>query len=133
MDFFRRKKDDDDAPLDPNARSPQLGLKYKDLALLGQLMSQGADLTKPRHALYYLYFASRDIAEQGAEEARAARLCPARSATRFPSTPISGRWSASASTRSSTPPGVIAADDLFQGIADRHGAEFDGWEAAAKP
>jgi hypothetical protein len=31
------------------------------------------------------------------------------------------------------PPGVIAADDLFQGIADRHGAQFDGWEAAARP
>ena len=31
------------------------------------------------------------------------------------------------------PPGVIAADDLFQGIADRLGGEFDGWEAAAEP
>ena len=26
--------------------------------------------------------------------------------------------------------GVRQADDLFQGIADRHGGEFDGWEAA---
>jgi hypothetical protein len=25
---------------------------------------------------------------------------------------------------------VRGADDLFQGIADRHGGEFDGWEAA---
>jgi hypothetical protein len=31
------------------------------------------------------------------------------------------------------PPGVIAADDLFQGIADRLDGEFDGWEAAAQP
>ena len=27
-------------------------------------------------------------------------------------------------------PGVRAADDLFQGIADRLEGEFDGWEAA---
>ena len=26
--------------------------------------------------------------------------------------------------------GVRTADDLFQGIADRHGGDFDGWEAA---
>ena len=26
--------------------------------------------------------------------------------------------------------GVRSAVDLFQGIADRAGAEFDGWEAA---
>jgi hypothetical protein len=31
------------------------------------------------------------------------------------------------------PKGVIAADDLFQGIADRLGGDFDGWEAAAQP
>ena len=31
------------------------------------------------------------------------------------------------------PPGVIAADDFFQGIADRLDGEFDGWEAAARP
>ena len=29
--------------------------------------------------------------------------------------------------------GVIASDNLFQGIADRLGGEFDGWEAAATP
>jgi len=70
--FRRNKKADDEPPVDPNARSPQLGIRYKDLALLGQLMGQGADLTKPRHALYYLYFTTRDTAELGAVEARAA-------------------------------------------------------------
>jgi hypothetical protein len=132
MNFFKRKKNDDDAPVDPNARSPQLGLKYKDLALLGQLMSQGADLTKPRHALYYLYFASRDIAEQGAEEARAAGYaCEVRDP--LPINPDQWSLVCQRSDALLDPAGVIAADDLFQGIADRHGAEFDGWEAAAKP
>jgi hypothetical protein len=34
--LFSRKRDDE--PVDMNERSPQLGLKYKDLAVLDQLM-----------------------------------------------------------------------------------------------
>jgi hypothetical protein len=30
-----------------------------------------------------------------------------------------------------TPDFVREADDFFQGLADRHGAEYDGWEASA--
>ena len=37
--------------------------------MLGQLMKAGADLTKPRHALYYLYFMSRETAETASAEA----------------------------------------------------------------
>ncbi len=40
--MFGRKKDE--APVDMNDRSPQLGIKYKDLVILGQLMQLGADL-----------------------------------------------------------------------------------------
>ena len=57
MGLFRRTKNDrDDEPVDPDDRSPQLGLKYKDLAVLGQLMDAGADLDQPRHVLHYSYF-----------------------------------------------------------------------------
>ena len=31
------------------------------------------------------------------------------------------------------PNGVVAADNLFQDMADRLGSDFDGWEAAATP
>jgi hypothetical protein len=130
--LFRRNKKADDAPVDPNDRSEQLGIKYKDLALLGQLMGQGADLTKPRHALYYLYFTAPDAAEAGAVEARAAGYsCEVRDP--LPTNP--GQWALVCERPDAvlSPAGVIAADDLFQGIADRHGAEFDGWEAAATP
>jgi hypothetical protein len=130
--LFKRNKKSDETPVDPNDRSPQLGLKYKDLAVLGQLMAQGADLTKPRHALYYLYFTTRDSAELGAGEGRAAGYsCEVREP--LPINP--GQWSVVCERSDAVldPPGVIAADDLFQGIADRHGAEFDGWEAAATP
>ena len=50
-----------------NERSPQLGLRYKDLAVLQQLMENG----------------------------------------------------------------IREADDFFQGLADRHTAEYDGWEVSA--
>jgi len=95
-------------------------------------MAQGADLTKPRHALYYLYFPSRDAADTGAEEARAAGYgCNVREP--LPEHP--DQWSLVCERPDAVldPAGVIASDNLFQGIADRLGGEFDGWEAAAKP
>jgi hypothetical protein len=130
--FWNRKPKGDDEPVDPNARSEQLGIKYKDLALLGQLMQAGADLTKPRHALYYLYFASRESAEAASGEAEAAGYT---CRVRDPLPEYPGQWSLVCERPDAVldPPGVIAADDLFQGIADRAGAEYDGWEAAATP
>ena len=134
MFLFNRKKKEkkDEAPVDLNARSPQLGIKYKDLQVLGQLMEQGADLTKPRHALYYLYFSTRDAAEEGADAARTAGYtCEVRDP--LPAYP--DQWSVRCERSDVVldPSGVIAADDLFQGIADRLGGDFDGWEAAAQP
>jgi hypothetical protein len=64
---FKRKKNADE-PVDLEARSPQTGLKYRDIQLLGQMMSQGADLNQPRHTLYYLYFDTREAAAAGAVE-----------------------------------------------------------------
>jgi hypothetical protein len=129
--LFRRKKKDDEAPVDPNARSEKLGIRYKDLAVLGQLMQQGADLTKPRHALYYLYFKSEESAN-----AAAAEIGPTGYSCDVHETPSQpGSWSLICQRDDAVldPPGVIAADNLFQGVADRHQAEYDGWEAAARP
>ena len=131
MPLFGRKKKDDE-PVDPEARSPELGVKYKDLMLLGQLIQQGADLTQPRHALYYLYFSSREAADSGAEDGRGAGYsCEVRE----PLPQYPGQWSVVCERNDAVldPTGVNAADDLFQGIADRLGGEFDGWEAAARP
>jgi hypothetical protein len=131
---FLRKRDKpaDEQPVDMEARSPELGVKYKDLLLMGQLLQQGADLHQPRHALYYLYFNDRSSAEVGAADGRAAGYtCEVRE----PLPEFPGQWSLVCERPDAMidPPGVIAADDLFQGIADRHGAQFDGWEASARP
>ena len=128
MFLFKRKKKDEEA-VDMNARSPESGLKYKDIALLGQMMKQGADLNQPRHALYYLYFGSREAAEAGAVDGRTAGYsCEVRDP--LPGSP--GQWSLVCERPDAVLdiPGVRRADDLFQGIADRLRGEFDGWEAA---
>src|SRR5688500_5568438 len=70
MTLFRRKKRDDE--VDPEERSPQLGLKYKDLLVLAQLQENGAKLAEPRHVLHYLYFGSRAGAEAAQTPAAAA-------------------------------------------------------------
>ena len=130
--FLFKRKPKDDEPVDPEARSEQLGVKHKDLLVLGQLLQQGADLKQPRHALYYLYFPERDAAGAGAEEARAAGYsCEVRDP--LPEQP--DQWSLICERPDAVldPNGVIAADDLFQGIADRLGGDFDGWEAAGTP
>jgi hypothetical protein len=128
MFLFRRKKKDDE-PVDMNARSPETGLKYKDIALLGEMMKGGADLSLPRHALYYLYFSSREAAEAGAVTGQAGGYsCEVRDP--LPGYP--GQWSLVCERHDAVLDidGVRGADDLFQGIADQHGGEFDGWEAA---
>jgi hypothetical protein len=129
MFLFKRRKPEDDAPVDMEARSPQTGLKYKDIALLGQLMQNGADLREPRHALYYLYFAQQADAEVGADRARAAGYaCDVHPAPG----PAEGQWSVVCERPDAVLDidGVRNADDLFQGIADALRGDFDGWEAA---
>src|SRR3990170_7273766 len=127
FDRLRGKKDE--APVDLEARSPETGLKYKDIALLGEMMKQGADLSRPRHALYYLYFGTREAAEAAAAEGRGAGYsCEVRE----PLAAYPGQWSIVCERPDAVldMTGVREADDLFQGIADRSGGEFDGWEAA---
>jgi hypothetical protein len=131
MPLFSRSKPDDQ-PVDPEARSPELGVKYKDLLLMGQLLQQGADLHQPRHALYYVYFPTRDAAEAAAIAARdAGYTCEVRD----PLPEYPDQWLALCERPDAMidPNGVNAADELFQGLADRLNGQFDGWEAAARP
>ena len=128
MRLFNRKKEEEE-PVDLEARSPVTGLKYKDIAVLGQMMKSGADLTKPRHVLYYLYFGGQEPAEAGAVDGRAAGYtCDVRDP--LPAYP--GQWCLVCEKPDAVLdiPTVREADDLFQEIADRLGGEFDGWEAS---
>jgi hypothetical protein len=127
--FDRLRGKQDDEPVDMEARSPKTGLKYKDIAWVGEMMKQGADMNQPRHALYYLYFGTREAAEAAAVDGReAAYSCEVRDA--LPQYPGQWRLVCERSDAVLDIAGVRGADDLFQGIADRLEGEFDGWEAA---
>jgi hypothetical protein len=125
--LFRKKSDDE--PVDMNERSPQLGVKYKDLMVLDQLMKTGADLTASRHVIYYSYAPGEDVAHAMGREAETAGWT---AEVREPLPNFPGQWSVVCETHAVTSPDFVReADDFFQDLADRHGAEYDGWEASA--
>lgn len=128
MGLFRRRRDNDEAPVDMDAVSPVTGLKYKDIAVLGELMKHGADLTEPRHAIYYLYFPHREPADAAATSAREVLFDVEVRAPR-PEVP---QWSVVCERHDVvlSPDVVIEADRFFQELADTLGGEYDGWEAS---
>ena len=71
MPLFRKRRDDE--PVDMNGRSPRLGVRYKGLAVLDQLVKNGADLSESRHVIYYSYAPSEETAHGDA-----ARRCDER-------------------------------------------------------
>ena len=128
MGLFRKRRNDDDRPVDPEERSPQLGLKYKDLALLGQLQKHGADLRQPRHVIYFSYAHSAEAAEGMAGEARA-RGFDAMTMDPLPDYP--NDWQVRCETTVALMADVVRENtDWFEALAARHGGEYDGWEAA---
>lgn len=126
MAIFRRKRDE---PVDPNDRSPKLGLKYKDLAVLDQLTKLGADLQQPRHALYFSYFPTRQAAEAAAGQAAERGF---QAEVRDPVPEYPGQWCLQCDMHGVVldPPTVRAHGDLFDWLAQQHGGEYDGWEAS---
>lgn len=129
MSLFRRKPKTDD--VDPNARSPKTGIKYKDLDVVNLLVQHGADLSQPRHVLYFLYFGSEDAATQAAEQARS-RSFEATVNEPLPQRP--GDWSLKCERR-----GVVVDTetirgngDFFDQLAAQFGGEYDGWEASVR-
>ncbi len=120
MRLFRRKRDDE--PVDMNARSPQLGVKYKDLMVLDQLVNNGADLSASRHVIYYSYAPVREVGEAMAAEAEAAGWA---AEVREPLPKFPDQWGVICQRHAVTSPDFVReADDFFQGLADRHGAEY---------
>lgn len=101
-----------------------------DLLILRQLEGRGADLTRSRHILHFLYFA---------DEAAAKRAVSAIESAGYEVT-LTGpdedpaRWSVRAeATRVVDYSTVAGYRTRFEQIADEYGGEYDGWEAAAGP
>jgi hypothetical protein len=124
--LFRRKRDAE--PVAMNERSPQLGVKYKDLAVLDQLMKNGANLSETRHVVYYSYAPTAEAADAMRDEAESNGFA---AEVREPLPDFPGKWAVVSETHAATSPDfVVKADDFFEGLAERHGAEYDGWEAS---
>ena len=130
MPLFRRKSErsDDHQPIDPEARSPRLGVKYKDLAVMGQLVDRGADLARPRHVLYYCYAPTEAKGRVMAEAAQAQGFA---AAVREPLPQFPGQWAVISEVTAVVDPDFVRRNtDFFEALAELHDAEYDGWEAS---
>jgi hypothetical protein len=112
-----------------NQGAPKTPQEADSLALR-QLAGRGADLAKPRHVIHFLYFAreadARAAAQSVAEGSWTASVEP-------PSEAIA-EWCVKADGHRTVGPDTVAAfRTWFEGIAAKHGGEYDGWEAAARP
>jgi hypothetical protein len=124
--LFRRRNEQ---PVNPEERSPRLGVKIKDLVVMNRLMQAGADLSKSRHVIHFFYSRSAESAQTLADSAREQPGWEVKVGEPLPEYP--GRWSVVCETHA-----VVSAEfvrntgDLFDSLAARHQAEYDGWEAA---
>jgi hypothetical protein len=101
-----------------------------DELMLRQLAGLGADLSRPRHVLHFLYFDDEASANAAGEDIGNAGYETTVSAPRegIP------QWSVRAeSHRVVDRTTVDAFRAWFEGVASEHGGEYDGWEAAAEP
>jgi hypothetical protein len=117
-------------PVDLEGRAPQTGVKYKDLLVLGQLRKAGANLTAPRHVLYYLYFNDRATADLASSAATASGFA-VRIREPIPEDP--NKWGVVCERKSYVLSMDIVRDntDYFEELATRFGGIYDGWEASA--
>ena len=128
MGLFR-KRQRDDQPVDLDERSPQLGVKFKDLLILDQLMKMGADLTRPRHVVHFSYAPNAAAQQAMADEARV-RGFEVEAGEPLPDYPDD--WPVRCEQTVALRPEVVRDNtDFFEALAARHGGEYDGWEAAA--
>jgi Regulator of ribonuclease activity B len=101
-----------------------------DSLALRQLAGRGADLTKPRHVIHFLYFSAERDARTAADAIGEASW---KTVVEAPTETIAD-WCVKADDHRIVGPDTVAAfRTWFEGVAETHGGEYDGWEAAAKP
>jgi hypothetical protein len=100
-----------------------------DRLALRQLAGRGADLSKPRHVIHYLYFASERDAHEAAEAIGDAWKTQIEAPTKE-----TEQWCVKADgNRTMSFETASAFRAWFDELARQHRGEYDGWEAAAKP
>ena len=119
MNWFRKAKRDD--PL-----AGYSDVDARDRAVLSALVSNGADLGRPREVLHYLYFPEESTAGECSKELTDRWTVDVRPAAEGP------EWLVLA-TRAGlvlTPQEVQSARNTFEAVTARFGGTYDGWEAS---
>lgn len=125
MGFFDFLKRPSDRP-DPRA-APERG----DRAILKELRRAGANLSRPREVVHYLYFPTQVAAEKAAMRLRgegyAIDVRPAANADEGPPNP----WLLEARTHMVVDETTVEPmRQMFESLAAAGAGEYDGWEAA---
>jgi hypothetical protein len=126
--FGSREAESDASPTVSHYDTPDEG----DRLIIEQLRGMGADLSKPREVLHYLYVPTRVAAEAArdalAPEGYAVEVRPAAGP------PGPNPWLCLATIEQ-----VVSVDsartsrEAFTALATTHDGEYDGWEAAGTP
>jgi hypothetical protein len=112
-----------------NKGAPKTTDEADDL-VLRQLVAIGADLTKPRHVLHFLYFDDEASATAAADDIHRAGY----ETTLAPPQEAITQWSVRAEAERVVDRSTVGGFRAwFERIATEHGGEYDGWEAAAEP
>src|SRR5262245_50527400 len=99
---------------------------------MGQLLQAGAQITEPRHVLHYVYVPSEAVAMTAADEVRSYGF---EATVKEPLPDYPGQWLVLCERHDAVLDldFVRSCGDWFDALAVRHGGEYDGWEAAARP
>jgi hypothetical protein len=121
---FRKQKGKEVGSAEP---APEPVVKANDLVVMSRLTEHGADLTQPREVTFWSYAPSPYVAKAMAAEAAGEGFDVE---IREPLPADEEVWAVVCSARAVVDPifvgGVV---EFFEGLAQRHGAEYDGWEA----
>lgn len=100
-----------------------------DRLALRQLQGRGADLSKPRHVIHFLYFPT----EHQARAAVDAIGETWKTVVEEPTEEVP-QWCVKADGNRTIGPEIVSGfRTWFVKVATEHGGEYDGWEATAKP
>jgi hypothetical protein len=101
-----------------------------DLLILQQLRGKGAKLALPRHVLHFVDCPDEASARAAAEDVEAIGF----DATVEAPSGEDAQWSVRGEAMRVVDETTVATHrKQFERIADAHGGEYDGWEAAAEP
>jgi regulator of RNase E activity RraB len=102
-----------------------------DRKVFRQLLELGADLDNERHTIHYLYFATEEGADEACRDLESIGF-DVTAGEKLESEPSTRKWPVKAERIEIINEEVIRSlRKPLAEIAEKHGGEYDGWEAAA--